>query len=108
MEAIVIPKRSASQHLQHGVASVPVSLSRLFSSPFVFAYLPMFSNVIAFMDYDILNGWLGLKSPFVGFENFVKVFNDKATFLAPGLAHVLLQRRAAGHRPARPPSSSRC
>jgi putative aldouronate transport system permease protein len=37
---------------------------------FVFGYLSLFSNVIAFLDYRISNGWLGLKSPFVGFKNF--------------------------------------
>ncbi len=36
----------------------------------IFSYLPMFTNVIAFMDYDMFNGWLGLGSPFVGFQNF--------------------------------------
>jgi putative aldouronate transport system permease protein len=37
---------------------------------FFFNYLPMFSNVIAFMDYDITEGWLGMDSPFVGFKQF--------------------------------------
>lgn len=37
---------------------------------FLFAYLPMFSNIIAFMDYDFTKGWFGLGSPFVGFKNF--------------------------------------
>jgi putative aldouronate transport system permease protein len=43
----------------------------------VFAYLPMLTNVIAFMDYKFTNGWMGLGSPFVGFKNFVALFNDK-------------------------------
>jgi putative aldouronate transport system permease protein len=45
-----------------------------------FSYLPMFSNVIAFMEYNIYSGWLGLQSKFVGFQNFITVLNDKATF----------------------------
>ena len=36
----------------------------------VFGYLPMFSNVIAFLDYNIAKGWFGLASPFVGFKHF--------------------------------------
>jgi putative aldouronate transport system permease protein len=47
----------------------------------VFAYIPMFSNVIAFMDYNILAGWLGLESKFVGLRNFINVFNDRQTFI---------------------------
>ncbi len=47
---------------------------------FLFAYLPMFSNVIAFMDYDMGNGWLGLASPFVGFKWFIQIFRDKSFF----------------------------
>jgi len=37
---------------------------------FVFNYVPMFSNVIAFMDYEMWNGWMGLSSKWVGFGNF--------------------------------------
>jgi putative aldouronate transport system permease protein len=43
---------------------------------FLFAYLPMFSNIVAFMDYDLLKGWFGLGSPFVGFKWFTKIFQD--------------------------------
>jgi len=43
---------------------------------FLFGYLPMFSNVIAFMDYNILDGWMGLQSPFVGFKWFIIIFKD--------------------------------
>jgi putative aldouronate transport system permease protein len=42
----------------------------------LFAYLPMFSNIIAFMDYNIMSGWLGLASPFVGLKNFIVMWND--------------------------------
>lgn len=37
---------------------------------FLFNYLPMISNYIAFLDYDITNGWMGFGSPFVGLKNF--------------------------------------
>lgn len=43
---------------------------------FLFAYLPMFSNYIAFLDYDFNKGWFGLSSPFVGFDNFRKFLSD--------------------------------
>jgi ABC-type polysaccharide transport system, permease component len=36
----------------------------------IFGYIPMFTNVIAFMDYDIMDGFLGLGSPFVGLKHF--------------------------------------
>jgi putative aldouronate transport system permease protein len=47
---------------------------------FLFAYLPMFSNIVAFMDYDLLKGWFGLGSPFVGFKWFGVIFRDPAFF----------------------------
>jgi len=37
---------------------------------FIFSYMPMFGNVIAFMDYNLFNGWMGLGSPFIGLGNF--------------------------------------
>lgn len=43
----------------------------------VFAYLPILTNIIAFMDYKFTRGWMGLGSPFVGFKNFVDLFHDK-------------------------------
>lgn len=43
---------------------------------FIFAYLPMFSNIIAFMDYDYFKGWMGLGSKFVGFKWFKVIFTD--------------------------------
>lgn len=43
---------------------------------FFFLYLPMFMNIIAFMDYDITAGWLGLGSKFVGFHWFEQLFKD--------------------------------
>jgi len=43
----------------------------------IFAYLPIFTNVIAFMDYKFTKGWMGLASPWVGFKNFVDLFHDK-------------------------------
>jgi putative aldouronate transport system permease protein len=43
---------------------------------FVFSYMPMFINVIAFMDYDLFAGWLGLGSKFVGFKWFRQFLGD--------------------------------
>lgn len=45
----------------------------------VFDYVPMFSNVIAFMDYEMFNGWMGLGSKWVGFANF-RTFVQEAWF----------------------------
>lgn len=36
----------------------------------LFQYLPMFSNYMAFLDYDFNAGWMGFASPFVGLKNF--------------------------------------
>ena len=41
-----------------------------------FGYLPMFANIIAFMDYDMLAGWLGLGSKFVGLRWFKSILTD--------------------------------
>lgn len=51
---------------------------------FFFAYLPMFSNVVAFMDYDLLKGWFGLASPFVGVKWFVHIFQDPSFYQLVG------------------------
>ncbi len=42
----------------------------------VFLYGPMFSNVIAFMDYSIFAGWMGLESEWVGLYWFRYIFDD--------------------------------
>lgn len=47
------------------VLLVPALLTTL-----VFGYLPMISNYMAFLDYRLTNGFMGLGSPFVGFKNF--------------------------------------
>jgi putative aldouronate transport system permease protein len=44
----------------------------------IFSYLPIMTNVIAFMDYKMTKGWMGLASPWVGFRNFVTLFHDAA------------------------------
>ena len=41
-----------------------------FTIVILFQYMPMFSNYIAFLDYDFNNGWFGMSSPFIGFKNF--------------------------------------
>ena len=42
----------------------------------LFAYIPMFTNVVAFMDYVPYKGWMGLESDFVGFANFQSLMSD--------------------------------
>jgi putative aldouronate transport system permease protein len=39
----------------------------------IFRYVPLFGNVIAFQEYS---PFLGLDSPWVGFDNFAKLFTD--------------------------------
>lgn len=51
---------------------------------FLFAYLPMFSNVIAFMDYDLTKGWLGLASPWAGLKWFGVIFKDREFYKLVG------------------------
>lgn len=56
----------------------------LFVSPAIiltlfFSYLPMFGNIIAFQDFDIADGFFG--SPFVGLQNFIKLFDDPHALL---------------------------
>ncbi len=46
----------------------------------VFAYVPLLGNIIAFQDYSPFRGFSG--SPFVGFDNFVAIFNDPEVFTA--------------------------
>ncbi|PBC60765.1 polysaccharide ABC transporter ATP-binding protein [Streptomyces sp. Tue6028] len=48
----------------------------------VFTYIPVLGNVVAFQDYDPYlsdNGFVAmLQSPWVGFENFQRIFEDSA------------------------------
>jgi putative aldouronate transport system permease protein len=46
---------------------------------FTFSYLPMFGNIVAFQDFDIVKGFIG--SPFVGFKHFNKLFEDPHALL---------------------------
>jgi putative aldouronate transport system permease protein len=43
---------------------------------FVFYYMPMAMNVVAFMDYKLTAGWLGLGSKWVGFYQFQRFLSD--------------------------------
>jgi putative aldouronate transport system permease protein len=43
---------------------------------FVFYYMPMAMNVVAFMDYKLTAGWLGLGSKWVGFYQFKRFLSD--------------------------------
>lgn len=42
----------------------------------VFQYLPNAMNVIAFMDYKLTSGWMGLGSKWVGFAQFKRFLSD--------------------------------
>ena len=46
---------------------------------FVFSYLPLPGIVLAFQDFDIINGLFG--SEWVGFENFVTIFSKISSAL---------------------------
>lgn len=50
----------------------------------VFSYMPMFSNIIAFMDYKPYAGWMGLGSEFIGLTNFIRIFKDPTFFALVG------------------------
>lgn len=39
---------------------------------FIFSYIPIMGLSVAFLDYDV---FLGMKSPFVGFDNFAKILS---------------------------------
>lgn len=54
---------------------------------FVFLYLPLFGLVIAFKDYDIMNGLFG--SPWVGLENFKIIFQQRSMLKAIGNTLIL-------------------
>lgn len=43
---------------------------------FIFNYLPMAGNYIAFLDYDIFEKFMGFGSPFVGLKNFIDMFKN--------------------------------
>lgn len=45
---------------------------------FVFSYIPMYGILMAFQNYDIFNGFLA--SPWVGFDNFRRFFDDPRFF----------------------------
>ena len=57
------------QHMRR-MAPLYIGLLPSFVLTLIFSYVPMFGNVIAFMDYKMFNGWMGLNSPFVGLKNF--------------------------------------
>lgn len=60
----------------HNIRVLYLFLVPAIALTFIFAYLPMFSNYIAFLDYDFNKGWFGFGSKFVGFDNFSKFLND--------------------------------
>lgn len=51
-------------------------------SVFVFNYLPMTGLILAFKDYNLIDGIM--RSPWVGFDNFVTIFNQPEMLKAVG------------------------
>jgi putative aldouronate transport system permease protein len=71
----LIPKKRSSLKA-HNIHVLYLFLLPAVVLTFIFAYLPMFSNYIAFLDYDFNKGWFGFGSKFVGFHNFMKFLSD--------------------------------
>ncbi|SFJ02774.1 putative aldouronate transport system permease protein [Paenibacillus sp. UNC496MF] len=87
--SVLTGKRTASPKRGKRLKTQNVKVLYLFLLPalaltFVFAYLPMFSNYIAFLDYDFNKGWFGFGSPFVGFDNFAKFLHDHTFYTLIG------------------------
>ena len=73
--ALVHPRRSAWRIVRRDYVLYFFLLPAV-GFTFLFAYLPLFINVIAFMDYSLLKGWLGLGSPWVGFKWFQRFLTN--------------------------------
>ncbi|SEM57381.1 sugar ABC transporter permease [Paenibacillus sp. OV219] len=81
MATITDKTHVAAKKKKRSIELKKVSVLYLFLAPaiiltLIFAYLPMFSNYIAFLDYDFNKGWFGFGSKFVGFDNFAKFLTD--------------------------------
>ncbi|SDX14116.1 sugar ABC transporter permease [Paenibacillus sp. CF384] len=79
--AMSTSKQNVRPKKRSGLQTQNIKILYLFLVPamvltFIFAYLPMFSNYIAFLDYDFNKGWFGFGSEFVGFDNFAKFLTD--------------------------------
>jgi len=75
IETAVLKKNRIKKNIKKDIKMRNIGTLYLFLLPailitLIFGYLPMISNVIAFMDYDMAKGWMGLASPFVGLKNF--------------------------------------
>ncbi|RAP77609.1 ABC transporter permease [Paenibacillus montanisoli] len=80
--ATTTSKQNARRVKRGGLEKQNIMILYVFLVPalvltFIFAYLPMFSNYIAFLDYDFNKGWFGFGSEFVGFDNFEKFLTDE-------------------------------
>lgn len=68
----------------HNVHVLYLFLIPAIALTFIFAYLPMFSNYIAFLDYDFNKGWFGFGSKFIGFDNFKQFLKDPTFYHLTG------------------------
>jgi putative aldouronate transport system permease protein len=67
----MMPKaRSKGGAQRAGLFNLYVLLLPAVLTTLIFGYLPMISNYMAFLDYNLTDGFLGLGSPFVGLRNF--------------------------------------
>ena len=76
--AVFTDKRSPALKKSSGLKAQNIKVLYLFLLPavaltFVFAYLPMFSNYIAFLDYDFNKGWFGFQGQLRRLRQFREV-----------------------------------
>ena len=74
--ALVTKKRRSTLAIMRREFALYTLIAPAIVFTIVFSYLPMFINVIAFMDYDMFAGWLGLGSRIVGFKWFQRFLSD--------------------------------
>jgi putative aldouronate transport system permease protein len=67
---------------------------------FIFYYLPLAMNVVAFMDYKLTAGWLGLGSKWVGLYQFKRFLSDPDFYKVAGRTIVYAVAKLAFSFPA--------
>ena len=75
--AVAMPKKKSKLSILRNEYPLYIFLLPAVLLTLIFAYIPMALNYIAFTDYKMSSGFLGLESPFVGFANFQKFLWDK-------------------------------
>lgn len=74
--SIAVPRRRSAAQVIRREYVLYLMLLPAVGFTLVFAYLPMAMNVIAFMDYKLTAGWMGLGSKWVGFAQFKRFLTD--------------------------------